>query len=165
MNPPLYLLYAAMLAVGAISPVLGDERRSAPSCDLAQMGTEERYDLQQFHGKVVYVDFWASWCGPCTKSFPFMNQLDRDLKGKGLEVLGINLDENREDASAFLAKHPAQFRVVADVGKNCPKDFGVQGMPASYLVDRQGVIRWMHLGFRPGDAKQIRMQIERLLNE
>lgn len=165
MNPLFSVLCAAILMLSTISSVLGRESQSAPHCNLKQFDTDERYDLHQFRGKVLYVDFWASWCAPCAKSFPFMNQLDRDLKGQGLEVLGINLDENPEDASAFLAKHPARFKVVADVGKNCPKDFGVPGMPASYLIDRQGVIRFMHLGFRPGDANQLKSQIEQLLNE
>jgi peroxiredoxin len=137
--------------------------QTAPNCELAPIGGGQSHDLRQYRGKVVYVDFWASWCGPCAQSFPFMNSLDRDLRNKGLHVLGINLDENPEDAKAFLARHPAHFTVAADASGQCPQDFGVQAMPSSYLIDRQGVIRHVHLGFRPGEAEQFRAQVEQLL--
>jgi thiol-disulfide isomerase/thioredoxin len=158
-------LCAVVLTFTAIPFVHGEETRPAPPCNLKQMETDEPYDLDQFRGKVLYVDFWASWCGPCVKSFPFLNKLDRDLKEQGLEVVGINLDENLEDASAFLARHPARFRIAVDPDKSCPRDFGVQGMPTSYLIDRQGMIRFVHPGFRPGEASQLRSIIEQLLNE
>lgn len=165
MSPLFSVLGAAILSLSAVSPVLGGESRPVPACHLKQLDSDERLDLHKFRGKVLYVDFWASWCAPCAKSFPFLNRLDRDLKGRGLEVVGINMDEQREDASAFLIKHPASFNVVADVSRSCPRDFGVQGMPTSFLVDRHGVIRFVHTGFRPADASQLRLRIEQLLNE
>lgn len=159
------IFWAAVLVFCALPPALGGENPAAPLCRLKQMDTGERYDLGRFRGKVLYVDFWASWCTSCVQSFPFLNQLKHDLNGQGLEVLGINLDEKPEDAAAFLARYPARFRVAFDAGKNCPKDFGVLGMPSSYLVDRDGNIRFVHLGFKAGDAGQIRTQIERLLKQ
>lgn len=159
------LLCAILLVASAALPVHAEENPPAPSCALKQMDTDEPFDLHRFRGKVLYVDFWASWCGPCVKSFPFLNALDREFRGRGLEVVGINLDEHPQDAVTFLAGHPAGFRIAVDPDKSCPRDFGVQGMPTSYLVDRQGAIRFVHLGFRPGEADRLRSQVERLLNE
>lgn len=159
------VLSAAVLGLNAIPPARAEEPRPVPACQLKGMDNNESFDLQRYRGKVLYVDFWASWCGPCVKSFPFLNLLDRDYRERGLEVLGINLDENIEDASVFLARHPAEFPIAVDPDKNCPRGFGVQGMPTSYLIDRQGTIRLVHLGFRPDDARQLRAHIEQLLNE
>jgi peroxiredoxin len=137
----------------------------APNCSLTPVGNEQRYDIDQCRGKVLYVDFWASWCSPCAQSFAFLNDLDNDLRSRGLQVLGINLDERHDDAKGFLAKHPATFPVTFDAGGRCPQDFGVQGMPSSYLVDRKGIIRHVHLGFRRGEATILRGLVEQLLAE
>jgi len=139
--------------------------QGVPNCTLAPVGGEERYDLRRFHGKVLYVDFWASWCPPCAQSFPFMNQLDRELRDRGLQVVAINLDEKSDDAYGFLAQHPAQFTVALDGGGSCPQNFGVKAMPSTYLIDRKGIVRHVHLGFRPGEAEQLRTVVEQLLAE
>ena len=136
-----------------------------PSCALSAIGSTENIDLSQYKGKIIYVDFWASWCGPCAKSFPFLNEMHEQLKGQGLQIVGVNLDENADDAKAFLAKYPANFEVKADVSKQCAKDFAVKAMPSSYIIDRKGVVHHVHLGFRPGEAQEIRVLVEKLLNE
>lgn len=159
------VLCTIALALSALFPVHAEEMPPVPSCALKQMDSDEPFDLHRFRGKVLYVDFWASWCGPCVKSFPFLNALHHEFGEQGLEMVGINLDENPEDAAAFLARHPAGFRIAVDPDKDCPREFGVQGMPTSYLVDRQGTIRFTHLGFRPGQAGQLRAWVEQLLNE
>jgi peroxiredoxin len=142
-----------------------DAGQEAPNCSLVPAGNEQSFDLHRFRGKVVFVDFWASWCSPCAQSFTFLNDLEGQFRGKGLQILGINLDERPEDAKTFLAKHPASFTVAYDAGGRCPQDFGVQGMPSSYLVDRKGVIRHVHLGFRRGEAEKLRELVEQLLAE
>lgn len=166
MNRRITLLLCASLAMAVARPLTASEaERPAPDCTLTTLDGAQRHNLQQFRGKVLYVDFWASWCTPCAQSFPFMNGLDRDLRDQGLQVLGINLDENPDDARDFLAKLPASFTIVADASQQCAKDFGVQAMPSSYLIDRNGVIRHQHLGFRAGEAEQFRQLVEQLLAE
>lgn len=154
------------LALALCSPVqAAGSGTAAPACTLQALGEGSQIHVEQFKGKVVYADFWASWCAPCVRSFPFMNELDREFRDRGLQVLAINLDEKLEDARTFLAKHPASFALAADPSGQCPRDFGVRGMPSSYLVDRQGIIRHVHLGFRPEDARKLRALVEQLLAE
>jgi peroxiredoxin len=166
MNQQLVALLCATFALTPIQTVIAAETGSkAPDCTLMSIGNAQRYELRQFHGKVLYVDFWASWCGPCTKSFPFLNNLHRELNDQGLQVLGVNLDENPDDAKEFLAKYPADFTVAADANERCARDFEVKAMPSSYLIDRKGIVRHVQLGFRPGEAKELQTLVEQLLTE
>jgi len=153
------------LSAAAVQAADEDIVRPAPNCALSSLDVADHYDLQRFKGKVVYVDFWASWCGPCVQSFPYMNSLDKELKDKGLQVLGINLDENAEDAKIFVSNTPPEFLVAADNNGACAKEFGVKAMPSTYLVDRKGVIRDVHYGFRAGETKEFRVKVEQLLAE
>jgi peroxiredoxin len=139
--------------------------RTAPNCEFTDFNDKRHLDLRQFKGSVVYVDFCASWCGPCAESFQFINNLYREFKDRGLQVLAVNMDENPDDAKQFLEQHPASFSIVTDASDRCAEDFGVTGMPSSYLVDRGGNIRGMHLGFRSGEADEFRVLVEKLLDE
>ncbi len=139
--------------------------QAAPSCSLSKIGGGAEKKLDSFKGQVVYVDFWASWCGPCAQSFPFMNKLHRELSSKGLAIVGVNLDEKADDATGFLTKTPAHFEILADVGGSCPQGFGVKAMPSSYLIDRHGVVRHIHLGFKPSETEALRKEVDALLLE
>jgi peroxiredoxin len=134
-----------------------------PDCALSPLDKNETTALSQFKGQVLYVDFWASWCGPCAKSFPFLNEMHQQLKDKGLQIVGVNLDENLDDAKAFLAKYPANFTVMADASKQCAKDFDVKAMPSSYIIDQNGVVQHIHMGFKPGETKELQAIVEKLL--
>ncbi len=160
------ILFCAVLFVAGI-PTLGavEQGGNVPECQLTTIATGKNYSFQESQGKVLYVDFWTSWCPPCAKSFPYMNELHHDLSDKGLEVVVVNLDEQMEDAKAFLAKNPGNFTVLADTTKQCAESFKVEGMPSTYLIDRKGVIRHVHLGFRTEDAPALRAQVEQLLAE
>lgn len=136
-----------------------------PACQLTSLDGGQSYDLQQLKGKVVYVDFWASWCASCAKSFPYLNQLHNTFKDKGLQVVGINTDENSQDAKAFLNSHPAQFAVTADVSKQCATNFAMEAMPSTYLIDKKGIMRYVHLGFRAGETADLQQKVEQLLAE
>ena len=137
----------------------------SPSCVLTTLDGKPAHNLQELKGEVVYVDFWASWCPPCVKSFPFLNQLNHDMKEQGLHVIGINLDEKVVDAKDFLAKHPVDFSIAADPSKQCAKVFELMAMPTSYLIDRKGTIRHIHQGFRPGETEELRALITQLVME
>ncbi|QIZ76722.1 TlpA family protein disulfide reductase [Ferrimonas lipolytica] len=102
----------------------------------------------------VYVDFWASWCGPCRYSFPFMNRLKAELGDKGLTVIAVNVDVDPADAKPFLVEHPADFTIHYDPDGDIATAFAVRGMPSSYLI-HNGEIVMTHVGFRTSKQQQM----------
>ena len=121
--------------------------------------------LDQYAGKVVLVDFWASWCEPCLRSFPWMNDLQRRHGDAGLVIIAVNLDQERGLADAFLKTTPANFHLEFDAAGNLARRFGVQAMPTSFLIDRNGRVRIRHAGFRDKQRAERERQIEDLLKE
>ena len=120
--------------------------------------------LDSLKGKVVYLDFWASWCGPCRKSFPWMNRMIQRYRDKGLVIVAVNLDKSRDLARKFLQDYPAQFTVAYDPEGNTADQYDVQGMPSSYLIDRRQHIVKVHLGFKDEDTLGLERNIEYLLD-
>ncbi len=126
-------------------------------------GTSGVIDLAKYRGKVVYLDFWASWCIPCRKSFPWMNMLQARYKEKGLEVIAISLDENPGDATAFLRRYPAAFTVAFDRRGKVAEAYGLKVMPTSYLIDKNGLVTARFEGFNSAHKKEAESAIEELL--
>jgi thiol-disulfide isomerase/thioredoxin len=154
---------AALAAVGAIAwaPITRSVTNGepAPACSAPLLDGSRSVSLAEYRGQVVYLDFWASWCAPCRESFPFMNELQRELAGKGLQILAVSVDKTPEDARRFLARYPAQFTVALDAAAACPAAFKLQGMPSSYIIDKGGAVRAIHVGFRNRDRAEIRQQL------
>ncbi len=167
MNKRIKLLLSCLTLAGtliqtATAAKLGD---TVPDCQLNTVADKKTLTLKQWRGQVLYVDFWASWCGPCAKSFPFLNALNSELKDRGLQMIGVNMDENTADADNFLAKYPASFTIAADIQEQCAQQFAVQAMPSSYLIDRKGVIRHIHLGFKADEAEELKRLVTALVAE
>jgi YD repeat-containing protein len=116
------------------------------------------FDLSNYQGQVVYVDFWASWCTPCRASFPFMAEVAAE-HGDDLAIVAVNVDESREDADAFLSDFDTPFDIVFDHSGALAGEFKVPGMPTSFLYDRQGQLIGQHIGFRKKDQEEIRQWI------
>lgn len=129
----------------------------APDFELP--GVKGNVKLSGAAGSVVYLDFWASWCGPCRQSFPWMNSLQEKYRVRGLQVIGVNLDSKNEDVQKFLSKLPAKFTVAFDSKGTTPKVYGVKGMPTSFLIGRDGRIIFEHTGFREVDREILEQQI------
>lgn len=165
-KPRLVLFYFLWVAIFAVPTAMAAEiNQQAPDCLLSSFDKADEVTLQQWRGKVVYVDFWASWCPPCLKSFPFLNDLHQRFNDQGLRIVGINVDEKLSDAQDFLAKVPARFDIVVDLDQQCARLFDIQAMPSSFLIDRKGVIRHIHLGFRLGDTLELETWAQKLLQE
>lgn len=134
---------------------------AAPDFDLP--GADASVGLAQYRGKVVYLDFWASWCGPCKLSFPWMNSMQAKYGAKGLQVVSINVDAKREDARKFLAANPALFAVAFDPQGRTPGLYGVKAMPSSYLISRDGRVTLLHRGYAPEDGAKLEQEIRLIL--
>jgi len=147
------------IAAGASGAAVGSP---APDFSLPGLGNAP-IRLTALAGKLVYLDFWASWCGPCRQSFPWMNDLHDQLRDRGLHVLAINIDAKRSDAMRFLANTPASFQVAFDPAGDTPRAFGIRAMPTSVVIDRSGVIVASHAGFTLSNAPVARREIERFL--
>ncbi len=127
----------------------------APACNARLMSAEQQVlDLSIYRGKVVLLDFWATWCPPCKKSIPFFNALQTEMGVQGLEIIAVNVDEDTQDVYRFLQQIPVNYKVELDPVGDCPEKYQVKAMPSSYFIDKQGKIRNIHLGFRDKD-KQI----------
>jgi cytochrome c biogenesis protein CcmG, thiol:disulfide interchange protein DsbE len=116
-------------------------------------------DLDSLRGKVVLVDFWASWCEPCRRSFPWLASLHQRYAQRGLTIVAINLDKDRAAAEAFLKRFPAPFPVAFDPPGKSAEAFGVSAMPTSYLIGPTGTVLYSHEGFTPKDTSGIEARI------
>lgn len=121
-------------------------------------------DLEAHAGKVVVVDFWASWCAPCRQSIPWLNDMQAKYGARGLVVIGVNVDPERALADKFLAQTPARFEIVYDAQGKLPQQYAVQGMPASFIFDRSGHLVEKHLGFRIADRDEYERLLVKTLN-
>jgi peroxiredoxin len=121
--------------------------------------------LGALRGSVVYVDFWASWCGPCRVSMPALDKLYRKHAARGFTVVGVNKDVEASEARRFLERVPVSFALVADDGDRVARAFDVKAMPSGYLIDRRGVVRHVHRGFTAETASALEREVEALLAE
>lgn len=116
-------------------------------------------------GKVIYLDFWASWCGPCRKSFPWMNDMHQQYQQQGLVIISVNVDNEKSLAEEFLNETPANFTVFYDPKGKVARKFKLKGMPSSYLIDRSGKMVGTHVGFSKSKTSHYEQEIKDLLNQ
>lgn len=140
-----------------------DEPPAAPAFELpvwdGRAQPARSIALAQRRGRWTYLDFWASWCGPCRLSFPWMNSLAAELSSRALDVVAIGLDTKADAAARFLAQNPARFTVLWDPRHATPAAYSVQAMPSSYLIDPQLRLVWSHKGFSAEAAPAMRQAV------
>lgn len=152
---------AIVLALCAASAQALEKGAPAPQFDL--QGLDGAVKLAKLQGKVVYVDFWASWCGPCRQSFPWMNEMQAKYGARGLQIVGVNVDANSADARQFLAATPARFTIGFDPQGATPRSYGIKGMPSSVLIGPDGKVLLEHSGFRDADRAELEAKIQSAL--
>jgi thiol-disulfide isomerase/thioredoxin len=158
---------ALLLLMVCFMPVAGfstNQEQIAPDFTVQNLLDDaQQVSLEQYKGKVVYLDFWASWCSPCLKSFPFMDELQAEYGDDGFVVIAVNLDENSKDAREFMENTQVNFFVGRDEQGVLATSYGVKTMPSSYLIGRDGLIKEIHRGFRSSDKEKIRLLVSSLL--
>jgi thiol-disulfide isomerase/thioredoxin len=145
----------------AVNPV--SEESVAPRETTSE--SSNSLNLESHKGKVVYLDFWASWCAPCRKSFPWMNAMHKKYAEDGLLVIGVNVDRDEKAAQKFLKKTPADFSIVYDPEGKLASQYKLEAMPSSFLFGRDGQLQDSHLGFRDGDGDRLEKMIVSLLHQ
>lgn len=154
------LLVACLLPISAAALDEGDR---APSFSVPSLTGGGNVELGKYRGKVVYLDFWASWCGPCLKAIPEIEDMRAEFPETDFQIVAVNLDQKAKKALRFLEKNPIGYPSAADPKGRLPGQFGLETMPTSYLIDRDGVIRYVHKGFSRGDGSRIREEIRALI--
>jgi cytochrome c biogenesis protein CcmG, thiol:disulfide interchange protein DsbE len=150
-------LVFTLSSIAAAPTFAADPGTKAPDFDL--VSNEGKLKLSDLKGQYVYLDFWASWCGPCRASFPWMNTLHDKYNGKGLKVVGVNVDKKLEEAQKFLKEVPAKFSVAYDDTGATPKAYAVKGMPTSLLIGPDGTVLFVHQSFKDSDKADIENKI------
>ena len=153
-------LLAALIPWSFIAPTTANAEQ-APAFELRAESTDVK--LSDYRGKVVYLDFWASWCDPCRRSFPWMNELQSRYGQDGFAVIAINLDESTEDAKKFLQQIPASFDIAYDPSGKTAEAYGLRAMPSSYLIDRNGQLIHSSLGYRAAEKRIVEDKIRKLV--
>lgn len=165
--PPLHKalkhVFAVILLCGAFTNISAEQAHA--DIELRNFHNSDAMTLSDLKGKVVYLDFWASWCKPCKKSFPFMNEIHQKYGPEDFKVVAINLDEFPEDAQKFLDALPAKFDVYTDPQKQLVDILKLPGLPVAYIIDREGNIKGRHIGFNERKKDKKIQQIEYLIGQ
>jgi peroxiredoxin len=166
MRACLRLLTLAALAVasagaGATLPPVG---KAAPDF-AAKSDSGRNVRLSELRGQVVMINFWASWCSPCRQELPLLNKIYTQYRSAGFTLLAVNVDDNRRDADAMLKRLNLRFPTLFDGAKSVAKLYGVDTMPATLVIDRDGRVRYVHRGYYDGYERKYEQQVRELLKE
>jgi thiol-disulfide isomerase/thioredoxin len=140
-------------------PLLG---AAAPVLEIPTPDAKARITLAEHAGKVVIIDFWATWCEPCRKSFPAYQKLSQEFGGK-LAVIGVSVDESPAEISSFAAATGAKFPIGWDEGQTAARAYQPPKMPTSFVVDTSGIVRFVHAGYSEGDEVRLRHEVQSLM--
>ena len=136
---------------------------AAPGFTAQALEGHEALSLSDYRGKVVYLDFWASWCAPCATALPVLDSFRDEFSADDFQVLAVNVDSEPANARRFLTRRPVGYPSVTDPDGRLPAQFEIETMPTSFLIDREGVIRLVHRGFRKSDVDALRAEIRKLV--
>lgn len=141
-----------------------DMNSPAPDFTLKSL-TGENLKLSELRGNVVLLNFWASWCGPCRQEMPLLEKMHNKYKGLGFTVMGVNVEEDSSKAKAMAKKDKLSFPVLFDTQSQVSKAYQVSAMPSTVIIDRDGKVRYLHKGYKPGDEKTYTQWVKKLIRE
>ncbi len=153
---------AAILAFLSISVSAKELSGKAPDFSTKTL-TGETVKLSDYKGKVVMINFWASWCAPCRQEMPLLEEISKEMEKAGFVLLGLNIDEEVSDAKDFLKTSPVTFPILLDPEGKVAELYQVQTMPSSFFIDRKGNLSHLHSGYKPGEEDDYRKVIKKLL--
>jgi thiol-disulfide isomerase/thioredoxin len=156
-----FALAAGLLAASDAGAI--DVGQKAPEFTAPALDGAKKLSLGAYRGKVVYLDFWASWCPPCLTSLPLLEELRKQFPNDQFQILAVNVDQDPAKARAFLERTRVGYPSATDPKGRIPESFGIETMPTSFLIDRHGVVRHVHQGFRKGDVAGLRERIAKLV--
>jgi peroxiredoxin len=145
-------------------PVLADTGGPAPQFSLAAKGGSS-VSLSQYKGQVVMINFWASWCGPCRQEMPLLESIYKKYNRLGFTMIGVNVEPDSKAADEWLKATPVSFPILYDTDSKVSKLYEVAGMPSTVIIDRQGNVRKLHRGYKPGDENEYLDSIRALIRE
>ncbi len=155
---------AAVLVLFTTAVTATTAQAPAPDFTL-KSNSGENIRLSELRGEVVLINFWASWCGPCRQEMPILSELHDKYKTMGFTVLGVNVEENSSAARKLLKDMPVSFPVLFDNDSSVSKQYDVAAMPSTVLVDRNGNMRYLHRGYKPGLEDTYVEQVRNLIKE
>ena len=164
MKKTLMLVIGALALIFSSNALAAEEGAPAPDFTLKTLDGSN-LKLSEQRGTVILLNFWASWCGPCRTEMPLLDDLYQEYRDYGFTVLGVNLDENRDQADRLLDKIPVTFPVLFDPQNSTSETYGVDAMPTTVLIDRNGVVRHHHRGYKDGYMDKNEDQVKALVLE
>ncbi len=158
---------AALLAAGLSTPAVAAVRGGQKAPEIALPTVKgPRITLASLRGKVVILDFWAQWCEPCKKELPELEKLQREYASKGVVVVGVNLDKQRDNAERLMKQLGISFDVALDPAGGVAATYDLPKMPTSFVIDKKGIVRFVHEGFEgAGDVARFRTELDQLLKQ
>jgi peroxiredoxin len=159
-----WLLVIFALSTSGISLASVELSQPAPDFTLKTLdGPNLR--LEEYRGQVVLINFWASWCGPCRQEMPILDRLHQRYEDAGFAVLGVNVEGEVAPAKKIVDKSKVTFPVLIDAGQQVSELYDLQAMPSTVVVDRDGVVRYVHRGYKPGDEEKYVAVVKKLIRE
>ena len=160
---PILVVAAMLFAAGQIQAA---STAAGPAPDFTlKSNSGKNIKLSELRGQVVMINFWASWCGPCRQEMPLLDQLYKRYQPMGFTLLGVNVEEDSSAADKILKEIPVSFPVLYDNKSKVSESYQVQAMPSTFLIDRDGKLRYLHKGYRPGTEEDYQKQIRELIRE